>query len=97
MGVTGAQATVDPTVLEAAVRDVLNLTAPRFMVVLDPIKLTIKNFPHEKTIKLTVPNFPNEPERGHHEITFNEILYIEASDFKEVCNVYFCLFWKFFT
>ncbi|XP_029673330.1 probable glutamine--tRNA ligase [Formica exsecta] len=84
MGVTGAQATVDPTVLEAAVRDVLNLTAPRFMVVLDPIKLTIKNFPHEKTIKLTVPNFPNEPERGHHEITFNEILYIEASDFKEI-------------
>ncbi|XP_070165578.1 probable glutamine--tRNA ligase [Polyergus mexicanus] len=84
MGVTGAQATIDPTVLEAAVRDVLNLTAPRFMVVLEPIKLTIRNFPHEKTIKLTVPNFPNESERGHHEITFDEILYIEASDFKEI-------------
>ncbi|XP_072757333.1 probable glutamine--tRNA ligase [Anoplolepis gracilipes] len=84
MGVTGAQATVDPTILEAAVRDVLNLTAPRFMVVLEPIKLTIRNFSHEKSIKLTVPDFPNEPEKGHHEITFNEILYIEASDFKEI-------------
>ncbi|XP_050464256.1 probable glutamine--tRNA ligase [Cataglyphis hispanica] len=84
MGVTGAQATVDPAVLEAAVRDVLNLIAPRFMVVLEPIKLTIRNFPHEKTIKLTVPHFPNETERGQHEITFNEILYIEASDFKEI-------------
>ncbi|GAB1867875.1 glutamine--tRNA ligase [Camponotus japonicus] len=84
MGVTGAQATVDPAVLEAAVRDVLNLTAPRFMVVLEPIKLTIRNFPHKKPLKLTVPDFPNEPERGHHEITFNEIVYIETSDFKEI-------------
>ncbi|XP_032666418.1 probable glutamine--tRNA ligase [Odontomachus brunneus] len=84
MGVTGAQATVDPAALEAAVRDVLNLTAIRSMVVLEPIKLTIKNFPQEKSIKLTVPDFPNEPEKGHHEITFDEIVYIEASDFKEI-------------
>lgn len=84
MGVTGAQATVDPAVLEATVRDVLNLIAPRFMVVLEPIKLTIKNFPQDKAIKCTVFDFPNEPERGHHEITFDEILYIEASDFKEI-------------
>jgi len=92
MGVTGAQATVDPAALEAAVRDVLNLTTPRHMVVLESIKLTIKNFPQEKAIKLTAPNFPNEPERGHHEITFDEIIYIEATDFKEVCNVYAYLF-----
>ncbi|XP_071646231.1 probable glutamine--tRNA ligase [Temnothorax longispinosus] len=84
MGVTGAQATVDPAALEAAVRDVLNLTAARHMVVLEPIKLTIKNFPQENAIKLTVPDFPNEPERGHHEITFDEIVYIEATDFKEI-------------
>lgn len=88
MGVTGAQATVDPAALEAAVRDVLNLTATRSMVVLEPIKLTIKNFPHEKPIKLTVSDFPNEPEKGHHEITFDEIVYIEASDFKEVHNLH---------
>ncbi|KAG5318412.1 SYQ ligase, partial [Pseudoatta argentina] len=84
MGLTGAQATVDPTALEAAVRDVLNLTTPRHMVVLEPIKLTIKNFPQEKAIKLTAPDFPNELERGHHEIVFDEIIYIEATDFKEI-------------
>ncbi|XP_011330844.2 probable glutamine--tRNA ligase [Ooceraea biroi] len=84
MGVTGAQATVDPAALEAAVRDVLNLTAPRHMVVLEPIKLTIKNFPEEKTMKFTVSNFPNETERGQHKIKFNEVVYIEASDFKEI-------------
>lgn len=94
MGVTGAQTTVDPVALEAAVRDVLNFTAARHMVVLEPIKLTIKNFPQEKAIKLTVPDYPNEPEKKHHEIIFDEIVYIEATDFKEVCNIYFFLFFK---
>lgn len=83
MGVTGAQATVDPTNLEACVRDVLNLTASRFMVVLDPVKVTITNFPHESSVKLSVPNFPNEPEKGQHDIVFDDVIYIEASDFKE--------------
>ncbi|XP_076160677.1 glutaminyl-tRNA synthetase isoform X2 [Ptiloglossa arizonensis] len=83
VGVTGAQAIVDPAVLEACVRDVLNVTASRHMVVLDPLKVTISNFTHENSIKLTVPNFPNEPEKGQHDITFDEVIYIEASDFKE--------------
>ena len=83
MGVTGAQAIVDPAVLEACVRDVLNVIASRHMAVLDPVKVTINNFPHENPIKLTVPNFPNEPEKGQHEIEFDEVVYIEASDFKE--------------
>lgn len=87
MGVTGAQATVDPTALEAAVRDALNLTAPRHMVVLEPVKLTIKNFAHEKGT-FNVPDFPNEPERGCHEIKFCETVYIEASDFKEACVIF---------
>ncbi|XP_014606165.1 PREDICTED: probable glutamine--tRNA ligase [Polistes canadensis] len=84
MGITGAQAVVDPAILEAAVRDVLNITAVRHMVVLDPIKVTISNFSHSQALKLSVPNFPNAPEKGHHEITFDKIVYIEASDFREV-------------
>ena len=83
MGVTGAQAVVDPAVLEACVRDALNVTASRHMAVLDPVKVTISNFPHENPIKLTVPNFPNEPEKGQHEIVFDDVVYVEASDFKE--------------
>ncbi|XP_031827512.2 glutaminyl-tRNA synthetase isoform X1 [Nomia melanderi] len=83
MGVTGAQAIVDPAVLEACVRDVLNVTATRHMAVLDPIKVTISNFPHENPVKLSVPDFPTEPEKGQHDIVFDEIVYIEASDFQE--------------
>lgn len=83
MGVTGAQATVDPEALEASVRDVLNLTAPRHMVVLDPLKITISNFSGDSRINISVPDFPNEPEKGQHSISFDEVVYIEASDFKE--------------
>ncbi|XP_043260696.1 probable glutamine--tRNA ligase isoform X1 [Colletes gigas] len=83
MGVTGAQAVVDPGALEACVRDVLNVTASRHMAVLDPLKITISNFPHENSIKLTVPNFPNEPDKGQHNIIFDKVIYIEASDFRQ--------------
>ncbi|KAJ9575206.1 hypothetical protein L9F63_025843 [Diploptera punctata] len=86
MGVTGAQAVVDPQMLEAFVRDYLNLTAPRVMVVLEPLKVTILNFPFPKTTNIDVPNFPNDPKLGSHSIPFAKELYIEQSDFKEVAE-----------
>ncbi|KAK0088432.1 hypothetical protein PV326_004831 [Microctonus aethiopoides] len=83
MGVTGAQSTVDPSTLEAAVRDVLNITAPRHMVVIDPLKVTIANFSDKTIGKIEVADFPNDLSKGHHTVAFDEIVYIEASDFKE--------------
>ncbi|XP_055852721.1 probable glutamine--tRNA ligase [Episyrphus balteatus] len=82
MGVTGAQISVDPSMLEAAVRDVLNVTAPRRLVVQEPLKVTISNFPHEKAIDVEVPNFPSNPEKGTHRIVLDRVIYIEQSDFK---------------
>lgn len=82
MGVTGAQIAVDPAMLEAAVRDVLNVTAPRRLVVLEPLKITISNYPHAGPVELQVPNFPQNPEQGTHKITLDRVIYIERSDFK---------------
>lgn len=82
MGVTGAQISVDPSNLEASVRDVLNNTAPRRLVVLEPLKVVIENFPHKQPITLEVPNFPQSPELGSHRVTLDRIIYIEQSDFK---------------
>ncbi|XP_056630612.1 probable glutamine--tRNA ligase isoform X2 [Diorhabda sublineata] len=84
LGVTGAQSTVDPSMLEAYVRDYLNNTAPRRMVVLEPLKITIENFPHGKPITVAVPNFPSKPELGSHNVTLDRTIYIENSDFMEV-------------
>ncbi|XP_026669376.1 probable glutamine--tRNA ligase [Ceratina calcarata] len=86
MGVTGAQAVVHPNTLEASVRDVLNQTASRHMAVLEPLKITISNFPHENRVKVSVCNFPNEPDKGQHDVVFDEVLYIESSDFKETAE-----------
>ncbi|KAH8284209.1 hypothetical protein KR054_012238 [Drosophila jambulina] len=82
MGVTGAQIAVDPAMLEAAVRDVLNVTAPRRLVVLEPLKVTIKNFPHAGPVQLEVPDFPQNPQQGSHKITLDKVVYIERGDFK---------------
>ncbi|CAH0721689.1 unnamed protein product, partial [Brenthis ino] len=83
LGVTGAAAALDPAALDAAARDVLNGTAPRVMVVLEPLKITITNFPGDKPITVKVPDFPNEPEKGSHSVVLDRVLYIEATDFKE--------------
>jgi glutaminyl-tRNA synthetase len=74
--------TIDPSMLEAAVRSHLNLVAPRTMVVLEPLKVNIVNFPGEKVARLNVPDFPDFPEKSSHTITFAKTVYIESSDFK---------------
>lgn len=79
-----SQTVLSPVMLEACVRDVLNITAPRAMAVLEPIKVTIENYPHAGKVELDVPNFPNDETKGTHKICFNKVVYIDASDFKEV-------------
>ena len=81
MGVTGAQATVDPAMLEAVVRDNLNVTAKRTMVVTQPLKVTVVGGLEKRNI--TVPDFPNEPDKGEHQINLESPFYIERTDFKE--------------
>lgn len=51
---------------------------------LEPLKITLENFPAEKPLAVEVPNFPNKPELGTHKVAFNKIIYIEKSDFMEV-------------
>ncbi|KAM8930803.1 glutamine--tRNA ligase [Pelodytes ibericus] len=84
VGVTVAQTTMEPHLLEACVRDVLNDLAPRVMAVLDPLKVTVTNFPSEKALDVSVPNFPADESKGFHAVPFSSTLYIEQSDFREV-------------
>ncbi|XP_046996818.1 probable glutamine--tRNA ligase [Schistocerca americana] len=83
VGVTGATSVVDPQMLEACVRDSLNTTAPRAMVVLEPLKVKILNFPYSESTQVTVPNFPSEPDRGSHFVPFDKEVFIERSDYRE--------------
>ena len=56
----------------------------RTMAVLDPLKVTITNFPEDHPGELTVPNFPADEKRGSHTVPFGKTIFIEKSDFREV-------------
>ncbi|XP_052043199.1 glutamine--tRNA ligase [Apodemus sylvaticus] len=83
VGVTVAQTTMEPHLLEACVRDVLNDTAPRAMAVLEPLQVVITNFPAPKPLDIRVPNFPADETKGFHQVPFASTVFIERTDFKE--------------
>ncbi|XP_031422097.1 glutamine--tRNA ligase [Clupea harengus] len=84
VGVTVAQVTMEPHMLEACVREVLNEQAPRIMAVLEPLKVTITNLPANSQMAVRVPDFPADEEKGSHMVPFSRVVYIEQSDFREV-------------
>ena len=82
-GVSKVNSTVEYAFLEYCLREDLNLHARRAMAVLDPIKLTITNYPEGKTELFDVENNPNNPEDGTRPVSFSRSVYIEREDFLE--------------
>ena len=81
VGVAKSPNTIPYAFLEFCLREDLNESAKRVMAVLDPIKLTITNYPEGQSETVTVENNPNRPEDGEREVTFSRNLWIEADDF----------------
>lgn len=54
------------------------------MVVLDPIRVDITNFPSGAPASISVPNIPGNDRAGCHQVAFASTLYIDATDFREV-------------
>lgn len=84
IGVAKANSEVEAGQLESCIRDELNLTAERAMVVLDPVELIITNRSDDFAEELDFEINPNKPELGTRKITFSNKLYIDASDFEIV-------------
>ena len=83
IGVARFSSTIDLVVLEGCVRDHLNAIAPRFMAVLDPIKVVLTNYPENETEWMDAVNNPENPAGGTRQIPFTRELYIEREDFME--------------
>ena len=81
VGVAKSPNTIEYAFLEHCLREDLNETAKRVMAVLNPVKLTITNYPEGKTETFQVENNPNDPNAGTREITFSRNLWIENDDF----------------
>jgi len=82
-GVSKVNSMVDIRFLEHCLREDLNDRAPRAMAVLDPVRLTITNYPEDREEAFTVENLPGQPDHGTHDITFSRHLLIEREDFME--------------
>ncbi|MCI9300404.1 MAG: glutamine--tRNA ligase/YqeY domain fusion protein [Oscillibacter sp.] len=83
IGVAKSANVVEYGFLEHCLREDLNATAERVMAVLRPVKLTITNYPGEKTETVTVENNPVDPAAGTREVPFSRSLWVEADDFLE--------------
>lgn len=83
IGYTKVEAINDVSLLEHAVRDDLNLKAPRVFGVLDPVKVTITNYPEDKTEEVEVINNPEDESMGSRKIPFGREIFIERDDFME--------------
>ncbi len=86
VGVAKRENVIDVSLLEFCVREDLNKEADRKMVVIDPVKLTITNYPEGKTEELESEDNPEKDSIKKRIIPFNKHLYIEREDFKEEAN-----------
>ena len=81
IGVSKVTSTVEYSFLEHCLREELNLSAPRRMAVLRPVKLLITNYPEGQTETFQIENNNLDPAAGTRPVTFSRELWIEADDF----------------
>lgn len=86
IGVGKRENLIDVSHLEFNVREDLNKKTPRIMVVLDPVKLIIDNYPEGKTEWLEAENNPEDETAGSRQVPFSKELLIERDDFLEEAN-----------
>ena len=83
IGISRKDSCVDMGLLESCVRDALNDKAPRTMVVLEPVKIVITDYPDNQEEHFELPVHPKNPAMGTRRVPFCREIYIERNDFQE--------------
>ena len=83
IGVTKYNSLTDLSLLEYYIRENLNKTAKRVMVVMNPLKVILDNYPDDLVEEMDAVNNPENPEDGTRKVPFSKVLYIERDDFRE--------------
>ena len=83
IGVSKRDQLMDIQLLEWCVRQDLNARSNRYMVVQDPVKVTITNYPEGQVEWFDCPLNPAEPEGATRKVPFSRELYIDRADFME--------------
>ncbi len=72
IGVGKADSIVDLVLLENCIREELNISAPRVMAVLRPLKVIIDNYPDDTSEEVDVINNPQDPSSGTRKVPFQK-------------------------
>ncbi|MGQ0764287.1 MAG: glutamine--tRNA ligase/YqeY domain fusion protein [Gemmatimonadota bacterium] len=84
IGVARKEARVELATWEHAVRDDLNMTVPRVLCVVNPLRVILTNYPEDQVEELDAPYFPHDvPLEGSRKLPFSRELWIERDDFME--------------
>ncbi|VEN75085.1 glutamyl-tRNA synthetase [Candidatus Desulfarcum epimagneticum] len=83
IGVAKRDSVVDAELLEHCVRQDLNDRAKRVMGVLNPVRVTLVNYPHDQIEYLDCPSHPEDESMGSRKVPFSRNFYIERDDFME--------------
>jgi glutaminyl-tRNA synthetase len=83
IGVTKYNSLTEINVLENCIREDLNRRAPRAMVVLNPLRIVLENYPEELVEEMDAVNNPEDPSAGTRKVPFSRVLYVEQDDFRE--------------
>lgn len=82
LGVSTAGTTIQVSRFEQAVRQYLESTVARLLMVLKPLKVTIENLPEDYLLWLEKPLHPKVPALGSSKVPFTRTIYIDADDFR---------------
>ena len=82
-GVAKRENIIEMSLLEFCVREDLNKKCNRLMVVQDPLKITISNYPDQQVEELSLINNPENPDSGSRDVSFSKEIFIEKNDFLE--------------
>ena len=83
VGLAKRENIIEMELLEFCLREDLNKCAQRRLGVLDPLKVTISNYPDNQVEKLDAVNNPEDQNAGTRKITFSKTIYIDRNDFME--------------
>ena len=83
VGITKKENLIEMGVLENCVRENLDDSAERRMVVLNPLKVVLTNYPEDQVELMEAMNHPNKPEMGSRQVPFGREIFIERDDFME--------------
>ena len=82
IGMAKSEAVVEYGLLEFCIREYLNAHAPRWMAVLNPVRLVIDNYPEAQEDVFEMPLYPDDDSFGSRKVPFTRELYIDRDDFR---------------